>query len=125
QGALRVRGDEAHVGGDGAHHHAASAGCARAACALSPQAPRARRAHPEEGARRLPQPHARDAFAPQAKARRTLAIAAAISGQKSSTSARVVIPPTSFFEKKMLMSPCETSIAWRNDDSAASPSTMA
>ena len=68
QGALRVRGDEADVGGDGAHHHAAPARRARAPVALPAQAPGARRAHPEEGARRLPQPHARDALAPQAEA---------------------------------------------------------
>ena len=42
QVALRVRGDEADVGGDGAHHHAAPAGCARAPVALPAQAPGAR-----------------------------------------------------------------------------------
>src|SRR6185295_12527229 len=69
QGALRVRGDEADVGGDGAHHHAAPARRARTPVALSEETPRAGRPHPEERARRLPEPHARDAVAPQAEAR--------------------------------------------------------
>ncbi len=44
QGALRARGDEADVGGDGAHHHAAPARRARPPVALPAQAPGARRA---------------------------------------------------------------------------------
>src|SRR3954471_210010 len=69
QGALRIRSDEADVGGDGAQHHAAPARRAGAPVALSAETPRARRPHPEEGARRLPQPHARDTLAPEAEAR--------------------------------------------------------
>ena len=42
EAALRIRGDEADVGGDGAHHHAAPARRARAPVALPAQAPRAR-----------------------------------------------------------------------------------
>ena len=33
--------------------------------------------------------------------------------------------PTSFFENRIESSPCDMSIAWRNDDSALSPSTIA
>src|SRR5438876_8952988 len=70
QAALRIRGDEADVGGDGAYHHAAPARRAGPAVALPEEAPGARRPHPEEGARRLPQPDSGDAFASQAEVRR-------------------------------------------------------
>src|SRR5439155_14105511 len=112
QAALRVRGDAAHVGGDGAHRYAASAGRARAPRALPAQAPGARGAHPEEGARGLPQSHAGDALAPQAEARKRLS-SQETSGQKRSASARPVMVPTRPLEKNTLISPCDTSIAWR------------
>ena len=51
--------------------------------------------------------------------------AQAISGHASISSASVVIEPTSGFAHMMDISPCETSIAWRNESSALSPSTSA
>src|SRR4029079_13074937 len=133
QGALRVRGHEADVRSDGAYHHAAPAGRAGAPGALSSQRPGARAEHREERARGVAEPHARDTFAPQAQVRLAgpgyfplaLAIASEISGQNSRKSASLVGEPTSQLEKNTVISPCETSIAWRNDASARSPSTIA
>src|SRR6185436_10250999 len=100
--------------------HAAPARRAGPAAALPAQAPRARGPHPEERARRLPQPDAGDPLAPQAEARLNLRSTKAISGQNSSSSARPVSEPTRPLEKNTAMSPCDTSIAWRKDASARS-----
>ena len=96
--------------------------------------------HSEKGACRLPQPDAGDLVAPEAEARRAArltappfsrtgrAIARATtraSARSSRNSARPVIEPTSPLEKKIVMSPCDTSIAWRNEASALSPRTIA
>src|SRR6185369_2712659 len=123
--ALRIRGDEADVGSDGAHHHAAPARCARASVALPPQAPGSGGADPEERTRRLPQPDAGNPFTSQAEARRSLEISRDSSGQNSRNRARPVIEPTSALEKNTDSSPCDASIACRNAASARSPSTMA
>src|SRR3954466_11683534 len=91
---LRVRSDEADERGDGAHHHAASARCARAPFALPEEAPGAGRQDPEEGTGRLPQPDAGNALPAQAEVRRDLTSSQDTAGHRSRKRPTVVSEPT-------------------------------
>ena len=56
---------------------------------------------------------------------RSLAITMEINGQNSMIIASVVMLPTSQFENITVTLPCEPSMAWRNEFSAALPRTSA
>src|ERR1019366_8910499 len=96
QGAFRVRGHETDVGGDGAHHHLASARCAREAVALQPQAPGTSRPHTQERTCFLSQPYPGNPVPPE-KAQTARRVLTALGGsQIETTSASLSVPSWRF-----------------------------
>src|SRR5437867_476717 len=115
EAALRVRGHAVDVRGNGAYHHASSARRPRAPCAFHAEAPGPARPNTQERAGFLPQSDAGNPVPPQAAGRlsasrfqlfpSTTRQPARMSGQNSSSKARLVNPPTSPFEKNTSISP--------------------